>query len=378
MIRGITPNWGFWELFVPQAMRGFAILLCIVPSVGMALNGVPPEELRYASGLFNLMRNLGGAIGIAVVTTLAAGFQPLARRTLRREPVRRGRRGLVARHRPPRPIRRRHQPRETDARRRTHSIRDARGADLGVRGRLQTDGRAVPAGACDRAVLQDGDIERRSAADGVSRTTAFLRLSILQTQLAIDEFAPNCIMKLMPAPYKTAAVANWFLERAKRDGVRLDPMKLQKLIYFAHGWYLALADRPLIDEHIQAWDYGPVVPSIYHEFKRFGPKSIESLATVVEYPEISTGDKLQDLYNVTFATPVVMDDPEVQDFLERIWSVYGKLSAIQLSNMSHVEGGAWDNAFQRANGKRSIDISDDLIKREFDAKRIRNRAAAAH
>jgi MFS transporter, DHA2 family, multidrug resistance protein len=65
----ITPEWGFWELLWPQALRGFSILLCIVPSVGMALNGVPPQELRYASGLFNLMRNLGGAIGIAAATT---------------------------------------------------------------------------------------------------------------------------------------------------------------------------------------------------------------------------------------------------------------------------------------------------------------------
>jgi DHA2 family multidrug resistance protein len=69
MLSGIGSDWGFWELFVPQALRGFAILLCIVPTVGLALNGVPPEELRYASGLFNLMRNLGGAIGIAAVTT---------------------------------------------------------------------------------------------------------------------------------------------------------------------------------------------------------------------------------------------------------------------------------------------------------------------
>jgi len=65
----ITPVWGFWELLWPQALRGFSILLCIVPAVGMALNGVPPSELRYASGLFNLMRNLGGAIGIAAATT---------------------------------------------------------------------------------------------------------------------------------------------------------------------------------------------------------------------------------------------------------------------------------------------------------------------
>jgi len=71
---GITSSWGFWELFLPQAIRGFAVLLCIVPAVGMALNGMPPDELRYASGLFNLMRNLGGAIGIAAVTTWLQDF----------------------------------------------------------------------------------------------------------------------------------------------------------------------------------------------------------------------------------------------------------------------------------------------------------------
>jgi len=68
----VTPDWGFGALLWPQALRGFAIMLCIVPSVGMALNGFGMAELRYASGLFNLMRNLGGAVGIAVVNTWLA------------------------------------------------------------------------------------------------------------------------------------------------------------------------------------------------------------------------------------------------------------------------------------------------------------------
>jgi MFS transporter, DHA2 family, multidrug resistance protein len=74
LMSGITPEWGFWQLFWPQAIRGFAMLLCIVPSVTMALNGVPPDQLRYASGLFNLMRNLGGAIGIAIASTLLQDY----------------------------------------------------------------------------------------------------------------------------------------------------------------------------------------------------------------------------------------------------------------------------------------------------------------
>jgi DHA2 family multidrug resistance protein len=65
----MTPEWGFDALLVPQLLRGFAIMLCIVPSVTLALDGFSGPELRYASGQFNLMRNLGGAIGIAVVNT---------------------------------------------------------------------------------------------------------------------------------------------------------------------------------------------------------------------------------------------------------------------------------------------------------------------
>ena len=68
----VTSEWGFAALLAPQVLRGFAIMLCIVPSVGLALNGFGMTELRYASGLFNLMRNLGGAIGIAVVNTWLA------------------------------------------------------------------------------------------------------------------------------------------------------------------------------------------------------------------------------------------------------------------------------------------------------------------
>jgi DHA2 family multidrug resistance protein len=74
MFSGITSDWGFAQLFWPQAVRGLAILLCIVPAVGMAMNGNAPEDLRYASGLFNLMRNLGGAIGIALVNTWLIDF----------------------------------------------------------------------------------------------------------------------------------------------------------------------------------------------------------------------------------------------------------------------------------------------------------------
>lgn len=63
------PQWGFAELFWPHVLRGLAGMLCVVPAANIALADATGEELRHASGLFNLMRNLGGAIGIAVVNT---------------------------------------------------------------------------------------------------------------------------------------------------------------------------------------------------------------------------------------------------------------------------------------------------------------------
>jgi MFS transporter, DHA2 family, multidrug resistance protein len=62
----ITHEWGAAQLFLPQILRGFPQVFAVAPSVNLGLGSLPPERLKYASGLFNMMRNLGGAVGIAV------------------------------------------------------------------------------------------------------------------------------------------------------------------------------------------------------------------------------------------------------------------------------------------------------------------------
>jgi DHA2 family multidrug resistance protein len=74
MMSAMGPDWGFWQLFWPQAVRGAAILLCMVPAVGLALRDIPDHELRDASAFNNLLRNLGGAVGIAVTNTWLIRF----------------------------------------------------------------------------------------------------------------------------------------------------------------------------------------------------------------------------------------------------------------------------------------------------------------
>ncbi len=66
----LTADWDFWELFVPQILRGASMMLCMVPISNIALGTLPPERLKNASGLFNLTRNLGGAVGLALINTV--------------------------------------------------------------------------------------------------------------------------------------------------------------------------------------------------------------------------------------------------------------------------------------------------------------------
>jgi DHA2 family multidrug resistance protein len=66
----LTRDWDFWELFWPQVLRGVGLMSAMIPINNIALGTLPPERIKNASGLFNLTRNLGGAVGLAALTTV--------------------------------------------------------------------------------------------------------------------------------------------------------------------------------------------------------------------------------------------------------------------------------------------------------------------
>ena len=126
--------------------------------------------------------------------------------------------------------------------------------------------------------------------------------------------------------YQAVAVANAFLDMARAEGRALDPMQLQKLVYFAHGWHLGLTGDPLILEPIEAWDYGPVIRTLYQELKTYGSGKVSGMI----------GDLRSEPPNVW--------DQATKDFLHKVWEVYGKLSAVELSAMTHRPNTPWTNA----------------------------------
>ena len=70
MMTGITADWDFYELLLPQILRGCSLMICMVPINNIALGTLPPDRMKNASGLFNLTRNLGGAVGLAIINTM--------------------------------------------------------------------------------------------------------------------------------------------------------------------------------------------------------------------------------------------------------------------------------------------------------------------
>ena len=66
----VMKDWDFYDLLFPQVLRGVALMMCMVPITNLALGTLPPDRLKNASGLFNLTRNLGGALGLALINTI--------------------------------------------------------------------------------------------------------------------------------------------------------------------------------------------------------------------------------------------------------------------------------------------------------------------
>ena len=140
------------------------------------------------------------------------------------------------------------------------------------------------------------------------------------------------------------AVANKLLNLAKHDGNRLTVLQLIKLVYFCNAWMLALYDRPLIQQPIEVWRYGPVVPDVYQSFKKYRNNPIKSEARVPDEK---------------------FDDDETH-IVDEVYRNYGYLSGIKLSQLAHSPGTPWERVWN-ANGRDAI-IPHWMLKEYYAGK----------
>lgn len=122
------------------------------------------------------------------------------------------------------------------------------------------------------------------------------------------------------APHTASAVAKWFLARNRiaenEDGAEcISNLKLQKLLYYAQGCFLAVTDLPLFNDDIVAWQHGPVVESVYQIYRHNGANGIE----------------FKEDFDFSFFSK------EENDLLSEVYDVFGQYSAWKLRNMTHEE-----------------------------------------
>jgi len=155
-------------------------------------------------------------------------------------------------------------------------------------------------------------------------------------------------------PADARAVANRMLALGHEQAVELTPMKLLKLTYIAHGWSLGLTGEPLIRQMVYAWPYGPVIPDVYHAFKNYADKPIETPAA-----KIIKGTKWE-AYDAEFTA-------QQSTVIERTFTLYRSFTGIQLSTITHTEGTPWAMVTKNLPPEkiRDIPIPDSLIEEHY-------------
>lgn len=122
------------------------------------------------------------------------------------------------------------------------------------------------------------------------------------------------------------AVADYLLTKVDVEaGDAITNLKLQKLLYYCQGWYMAATGHALFAETIEAWREGPVAPAAYHRFKSFGRQSIPI--------EVAAHDRIAELSD------------EARKVIDQVWELYGDCSAWSLRDMTHGEP-PWQQARQ--------------------------------
>lgn len=136
-------------------------------------------------------------------------------------------------------------------------------------------------------------------------------------------------------------VADYFLAHCgEESGDLISNLKIQKLSYYAQGFSLALLDKPLFDEKIEAWMHGPVIPVLYQAYNKYGSDALPAP---------------RDLDMSKYSA----DETEL---LDEVYKVYGQFSAWKLRNMTHDEA-PWQETY--VEGESSKEIPKPLMQEFF-------------
>ena len=164
------------------------------------------------------------------------------------------------------------------------------------------------------------------------------------------------------------AIANEFVRLAAGEGRALTQMQLQKLVYIAHGWNLAINGEPLTVDEPEAWEYGPVYKELRRSLRSYGRDQVTREINNCEYVPGAFEDEPDR------AALAALSDAE-RAVIARVYRDYGKFHAFQLSALTHRAGTPWTKVYAGGSGKFD-GIPAHMIREHFVELARTNRAKA--
>ena len=150
--------------------------------------------------------------------------------------------------------------------------------------------------------------------------------------------------------YTPSHIANFFLEKKDHD---IDNLKLNKIVYISLGFSLALLNKDIFNEEVQAWKYGPVIPSLFHEFKHCGKNTIRKQSTEYSYSK-----------NKKYNPVIDKQDLSLKDVLSIVWKLYKNKTGAKLIELTHGENTPWSMSKSTPIEWNTI-IPKELIKKYY-------------
>ncbi len=144
--------------------------------------------------------------------------------------------------------------------------------------------------------------------------------------------------------HSAIAIGDYIIKKACEKNRQLTPLQVIKLVYLSHGWMLAMYQRPLTNEYVEAWKYGPVLGNLYDAVKKFGSSPISASHIMLGENNFSE---------------------EQKSIIDQVMEIYKDFSGVQLSAITHKEGTPWKQTVDK-HGINNEVIGNDLIQEHFE------------
>lgn len=160
-------------------------------------------------------------------------------------------------------------------------------------------------------------------------------------------------------------IANYIIEYSNEKGYPINNLKLQKLLYFVNVSNLVTNQEPLFEEKMEKWKYGPVIPSVYHEFKKYGAFQISNKDIVREYFHFKFEDEDEDdIFSATVEilqyTKDKIDDSAI-NLINNVVDYFSQKDAFELVDITHKQE-PWKKDEKRImDGEQGIQYTEDEI-----------------